>query len=113
MEVSDTLLRSMKARRMTDAQIAAATGIAEPAVRERVRQLYAEQNRSFLSAALADPNEYEIMLRASAIRLTWSPAEEERRRGGNCQWMPPDVSESAVSVLAGTPNQLCWRSRLR
>lgn len=60
-----------------------------------------------------DPNELLIMLRASAIRMQWHPAEESRRRGGNCNWTPPDVSVEASTHLAGLSSQLCWRSRLR
>lgn len=42
--------------------------------------------------ATREPNEYLIQLCASAIRQHWSPEEERRRRGANCEWTPPDAS---------------------
>lgn len=100
MEVSDTLLRSLKGRRMSDAEIARATGMPEHAVRERVAELYARQNAGSLSPQ-RDPTPLSIMLEASAIRLKWSPAEERKRRGcidGGI--VPPDASPDFCRLVA-------------
>lgn len=108
MDVSDTILRSFKSRRMTDAQIAAATGLPEHAVRERVRQLYAKQNAASLLQLNADPNEYLIRLEASAIRMTWSASEERRRRGCVADGVtPPDAAPEFCRLVADR----CGRSR--
>lgn len=112
MEVSESMLRSFKGRRMTNEQIAAATGLDEQTVRQRLSEVYSRQ-AAHLVRSPVDPNEYEIMLRASAIRMTWSPDEEARRRAAMNGWTPPDVSNEAVVALAGLPSQRCWSSRLR
>jgi hypothetical protein len=55
-----------------------------------------------LEQRYADPNEITIKLLASAIRQSWSPAEERRRRGEVCQWTPPDAPESIFGKPDGT-----------
>ena len=55
-----------------------------------------------LEQRYADPNEITIKLLASAIRQSWSPAEERRRRGELCDWTPPDASEAIFSRTAGS-----------
>ena len=61
-----------------------------------------------LEQRYADPNEITISLLASAIRQSWSPAEERRRRGEVCEWTPPDAQES----LFGRPDaRLRYRSQ--
>jgi len=52
----------------------------------------------------ADPTEATIQLEASAIRLSWSPAEERRRRVTQCDYTPPDAEPVNVRTLCGA-----WR----
>lgn len=51
----------------------------------------------------ADPTELTIQLEASAIRLTWSPEEEFRRRVTKCDYTPPDADPVNVRSLCGVP----------
>lgn len=51
----------------------------------------------------ADPTELTIQLEASAIRLTWSPEEECRRRVQRCDYTPPDAEPVNVRSLCGVP----------
>lgn len=51
-------------------------------------------------AATAPPNEYLIQLEASAIRLTWSTEELERRDGRRNGWTPPDMSSEYAALLS-------------
>lgn len=112
MEVSDTLLRSFKGRKMSNAEIARATGLSEETVRERVRRLYAAQNAKNFGSLLADPNELLIRLEASAIQLTWSPAEERQRRGCIADGVtPPDASYELCSLVSERCGpSLRWKS---
>lgn len=54
-----------------------------------------------LEQRYADPNEITIKLIASAIRQSWSPAEERRRRGDVCHWTPPDAQEPIFGKSGG------------
>jgi hypothetical protein len=51
----------------------------------------------------ADPTEHTIQLEASAIRLSWSRAEEYRRRVTKCDYTPPDAAPVNVRTLCGVP----------
>jgi hypothetical protein len=90
MATDDTAIRSMRRRGMSFAEIALHTGLTVEQAAERVKQVW-QAARARSKPVIADPNEYEIMLVASAIRLNWPPREEARRRGGNCDWTPPDA----------------------
>lgn len=52
----------------------------------------------------ADPTEPTIALLASAIRMSWSPEEEYRRRVTKCDYTPPDASPVNVRTLCGVPH---------
>lgn len=73
-----------------------------------VEERLAEAWRGPEYAGPSDPNELTIKLIASAIRQHWSPEEEARRRGGNCNWTPPDAQESLFGKPGGN---LRYRSR--
>lgn len=60
------------------------------------RQRYQERERD-----QADPTEPTIQLLASAIRMSWSPAEERRRRVQRCDYTPPDAEPVNVRTLIG------------
>lgn len=49
----------------------------------------------------ADPTEPTIQLLASAIRMSWSPDEEYRRRVTRCDYTPPDAEPVIVRTLSG------------
>jgi hypothetical protein len=51
----------------------------------------------------ADPTEPTIQLLASAIRMSWSPDEEYRRRVTRCDYTPPDAAPVNVRTLSGVP----------
>lgn len=54
------------------------------------------------------PNELLIQLRASAIRMSWSPSEERRRRGCISHGVAPlDASPDFCRIVADR----CGRSR--
>lgn len=46
-----------------------------------------------------DPTEPTIQLLASAIRMSWSPAEEQKRRVQKCDFTPPDSELVNVRTL--------------
>jgi len=48
----------------------------------------------------ADPTEPTIQLLASAIRMSWSPDEEYRRRVTRCDYTPPDAAPVNVRTLS-------------
>lgn len=52
----------------------------------------------------ADPTEPTIQLLASAIRMSWSPEEEYRRRVTRCDYTPPDAAPVNVRTLCGKPH---------
>ena len=51
----------------------------------------------------ADPTEPTISLLASAIRMSWSPSEEYRRRVQRCDYTPPDAPPVNVRTLSAPP----------
>lgn len=51
----------------------------------------------------ADPTEPTIQLLATAIRMSWSPDEEYRRRVTRCDYIPPDADLVNVRMLFGKP----------
>ena len=51
----------------------------------------------------ADPTEPTIQLLATAIRMSWSPDEEYRRRVQRCDYIPPDAAPVNVRNLYGVP----------
>ena len=51
----------------------------------------------------ADPTEPTIQLLATAIRMSWSPDEEYRRRVTRCDYIPPDADPVNVRMLFGKP----------
>jgi hypothetical protein len=52
---------------------------------------------------LADPTEPTIQLLTTAIQMSWSPAEEYRRRVQQCDYTPPDAELVNVRTLCGKP----------
>jgi hypothetical protein len=52
---------------------------------------------------LADPTEPTIQLLTTAIQMSWSPAEEYRRRVQQCDYTPPDADPVNVRTLCGKP----------
>lgn len=63
----------------------------------------AKRGRGGTFETQADPTEATIMLEASAIRMTWSPQEEYRRRVTRCDYTPPDADPVNVRTLCGKP----------
>lgn len=57
--------------------------------------------RQQAESVLADPDETLIRLYASAIRLTWSPAEERRRQVASSAFRPLDDFPVAVKAVFG------------
>jgi len=53
----------------------------------------------------ADPTEPTIQLLASAIRMSWSPDEEYRRRVTRCDYTPPDAAPVNVRTLSAPHRQ--------
>jgi len=51
----------------------------------------------------ADPTEPTIQLLAAAIRMSWSPDEEYKRRVTRCEYQPPDADPVSVRMLFGKP----------
>ena len=51
----------------------------------------------------ADPTEPTIQLLATAIRMSWSPDEEYKRRVTRCDYIPPDAHPVNVRNLYGVP----------
>ena len=51
----------------------------------------------------ADPTEPTIQLLAAAIRMSWSPDEEYKRRVTRCDYIPPDAAPVNVRNLYGVP----------
>jgi hypothetical protein len=48
-----------------------------------------------------EPNKYLIMLRASAIRMHWSPARERQARGSIATgWVPMDASQDFCRLVS-------------
>lgn len=62
------------------------------------KERYQDRERLF-----ADPTEPTIQLLASAIRMSWSPEEEYRRRVTRCDYTPPDAAPVNVRTLCGKP----------
>ena len=52
---------------------------------------------------IADPTEPTIQLLAAAIRMSWSPDEEYKRRVTRCDYIPPDAAPVNVRNLYGVP----------
>ena len=47
------------------------------------------------------PNEYLIMLRASAVRMKWSPSRERQAKGSIAAgWRPPDASQAFCRLVS-------------
>jgi len=51
----------------------------------------------------ADPTEPTIQLLAAAIRMSWSPDEQYKRRVTRCEYTPPDADPVSVRMLFGKP----------
>lgn len=90
--VTDRQLRSLRHRGFSAEMVAKRhPELTADQVRERWRQMWTRAARE----TLADPNELLISLWRSAIQLTWSEAEERRRRG---RLEPDEVGITRVDV---------------
>lgn len=99
MEVNDTTLRSLRRRGKSYAEIALLTGLTPEQVQDECRRIWMEAHKR--AKPIVEPNEYLIQLRASAIRMHWSPHRERVARGSIVEgWTPPDASAEFVELVA-------------
>jgi hypothetical protein len=99
----DVEIRNLRTKGREIEEIAELYGLDVADVEERLASAWRDPR----FGGKAEPNEYLIMLEASAVRMHWSPEEESRRRGQRNGWTPPDASES---IFAKPVASLRYRS---
>jgi|LakMenEpi03Aug12_release.lakeMendotaPanAssembly.Ray.scaffolds.fasta_scaffold874519_2 hypothetical protein len=107
-DVSDTLLRSWRARGYTVDAVQKLTKIPLEVLQERYYRLYCTET-------VADPTPLEIKQRCAEIQREWSDSERRRRAVySNGEWTPTVVPASVLTLASSSADGCtAWYGRTR